>query len=224
MGIFSYTPLKEGKGVREDAPKLRSPFLFFYIFGTRFFALVKLNILYILSCLFIVTIGPATAALTSVLKNYIEEKHVFLFHDYFEAFRENFFKGLGVFAINAVAMYSLYTVYVNYEVVPQFAPLLFPVLFVNLLILIMDFYIYPMMVTYDIPFFALIKNGLIFALIKLVPNVLAVLLFAGIYYVALYMYPVIGIILSVIFLPVLLWMFAIFYNRNYIKKLMEPEK
>jgi len=223
MGFFSYTPLKEGKGVREDELKLRSPFLFFYLFGIKFFAMVKLNLLYIICCLPIITIGPATAALTSVLKTHIEDKHVFLIHDFFEAFKENFFKGVGVFLINAVAAYSLYTVYVNYEAVPQFAPFLFPVLFVNVLIIMMDFYIYPMMVTYDISFPALIKNGLIFALVKLFPNLLAAAVFIGVYYLLLWMYTGIGIILSVVFLPVLMWMFAIFYNRNYIKKYMEPQ-
>jgi len=97
------------------------------------------------------------------------------------------------------------------------------VLFVNVLIIMMDFYIYPMMVTYDISFPALIKNGLIFALVKLFPNLLAAAVFIGVYYLLLWMYTGIGIILSVVFLPVLMWMFAIFYNRNYIKKYMEPQ-
>ena len=222
MGIFSYTPLKEGKGVREDGLNLRSPFLFFYMFGTKIWSIIKLNILYIICCIPIVTIGAATAALTYALKCYINDEHVFLIHDFFRVFKENFFKATGVFAINVLAIFSLYTVYVNYDAIPQFSQFLFPVAFVNILILIMDFYIYPMMVSYELSFFALIKNGFIFALIKLPQNIIAAALVLGVSYLAFGFYPVLGAIAGIIILPAFLWMFAIFYNRNYIKNNLMP--
>ncbi len=217
MGIFSYTPLKEGKGVGQDHLKLRSPFLFLYLFGTKIWSIIKLNLLFVLCCLPVVTIGAAFAGLTYVIKCFINDEHAFIMHDFFKAFKENFFKATGVFAVNALGWFSLYTVYTNCDQIPMLSAYLFPVLFVNVLILIMDFYIFPMMVTYELSFGALIKNGFIFALIKLPQNVIAAaaVIFAG--YTAFYLYPYIGLVLGIIVLPAFLWMFACFYNRNYIK-------
>ncbi len=221
MGIFSYTPLKEGKGVPENGPKLRSPFMFFYLFGIKAWSIIKLNILYVLCCLPIVTIGAATAGLTNVLKCYVNDEHAFILYDFFKGFKENFFKATGIFLINALAIFSLVTVYMNYEAAPQLSQFLFPVFFVNVLIVIMDFYAYPMMVTYELSFGAILKNSFIFALIKLPQNILAAAVFLGAYYFFMYMYPYIGALLGFIVLPSFLWMFAIYYNRNYIKNNME---
>ena len=144
--------------------------------------------------------------------------------DFWQAFRENFFKATGIFIINALVFYSFWLVYANYGKIAAFDPLLIPVTFVAVLFIIMSFYIYPMMVTYDIGFFALIKNGFIFALIKLPQNIIAGAIFIGIYYFAIFRFPIIGVILGVLGLPAIMWMFAIFYNRNYIKNLLEGEE
>lgn len=224
MGIFSYKPLGEGKGVREDEPELRSFFLFFSRFGRKAWQIMKLNILYILCCLPIITIGAATAGFTYVLKCYINDEQAFLLHDFFHAFKENFFKATGMFIINALGMYSFWLVYANYGKIPAFDSFLIPVAFVNCLFIVMSFYVYSMMVTYDIGFFGLIKNGLIFTLGKLFPNIIAGAVFIGVYYFAIFKFTIIGMILSLLGLPAIMWMFAIFYNRNYIKTLLEGDE
>jgi len=158
MGIFSYTPLREGKGVNPDDPKLRGPFRFFYVYGVNFFKILKLNLLYILFCLPVVTIGPATAAMVYVLKCHINEEHVFLFYDFFRTFKENFIKSLGFSLIQAAALFSLWLSYINLGSIPGMNSLLFPLFLANLLIIITGFYFYPLTVTYDLKFQALNFN------------------------------------------------------------------
>ena len=88
MGFFNANFEKEGKGVSKDiqAPRF---ILFFQIIGRRFWDLILLNLLYILFCIPIVTIGPATAAMTKILRNYARQEHAFLWADFIETFKAN---------------------------------------------------------------------------------------------------------------------------------------
>ena len=88
MGLFN-NYLKEGKGVskEQNTPRL---ILFFQIYFRKFWNLISLNLLYIAFCIPIITIGPATAAMTKILRNYAREEHAFLWGDFLETFKKNF--------------------------------------------------------------------------------------------------------------------------------------
>ena len=117
MGLFGSNYERAGSGIAKNAPKKKGFFRFFEIFGRKFWKLFELNLLYFLSflpvigavvlalaissqlgiilaaaclVLFAVIIGPATAAHTKILKNFVMEKPTFLVHDFFKAFRSEF--------------------------------------------------------------------------------------------------------------------------------------
>ena len=100
MGLFGNHYERAGSGIAKNAPKKKGIFRFFEIFGRKFWKLFELNLLYFLSflpvigavalffavdsqlgtilaaaclVLFAVIIGPATAAHTKILKNFIME-------------------------------------------------------------------------------------------------------------------------------------------------------
>ena len=117
MGLFGNHYERAGSGIAKNAPKKKGIFRFFEIFGRKFWKLFELNLLYFLSflpvigavalffavdsqlgtilaaaclVLFAVIIGPATAAHTKILKNFIMEKPTFLAHEFFHTFRTEF--------------------------------------------------------------------------------------------------------------------------------------
>ena len=224
MGIFSYTPLREGKGVNPDDPKLRGLFQFFYVYGVNFFKILKLNLLYILFCLPVVTIGPATAAMVYVLKCHINEEHVFLLYDFFRTFKENFLKSLGFSLIQAVALFSLWLSYINLGSIPGMNNLLFPLFLANLLIIITGFYFYPLTVTYDLKFGAIIKNALIFTIIRFPLNLIAAAVFLGIPFAVAWYIPKLLIVLTIVIIPSLIWYFATFFTNGYISRFLTPDE
>ena len=106
MGIFNdYT--REGKGVSKDPDFRPRIVVFFDVYFRKFWNLVLLNLLYILFCLPIITIAPATAAMTKILRNYAREEHAFLWSDFWDTFKSNFKTSLVVGIINFFAIIIL---------------------------------------------------------------------------------------------------------------------
>lgn len=170
MGIFN-DYMREGKGV-EKGPDFRPKIVvFFDIYFRKFWNLIVLNLLYIAFCIPIVTIGPATAAMTKILRNYAREEHAFIWYDFWETFKKNFWTGLVVGVINSVAVVIIYFDYVIYmqmlsnsQTSSTFTSISLAVLLLIVTtLLFMNYYIYVLMVTFKLKFTQLIKNSFIFA-------------------------------------------------------------
>lgn len=171
FGNFS----KVGKGVKKDEPQKKRFFLFFEIFFRKMFNLVKLNLLFLLFCIPIVTIGPATAAMMKIARYYIEAKPVFLFSDFFDAFKENFKQGivmgflsLAVFLLSFISLrfYYLESIGNNWYLIP-----LAVIGFVSLVALFSSFYTYLLICTVNLKMIAIIKNAVMYAFIGLKSNI-----------------------------------------------------
>ena len=70
--LFDYQ--SSGSGVSKIAPQKKPFFRYWEIFGRKFWKIIELNLLYILFCIPVVTFGPATAALTHVMRKFILER------------------------------------------------------------------------------------------------------------------------------------------------------
>ena len=64
------------------------------VYLRHFWELLRLNLLYIIACIPIITIGPATAAMTKLCRNYYQERHVYIWTDFWKAFKDNFKQGM----------------------------------------------------------------------------------------------------------------------------------
>ena len=106
-GLFNYS--KPGPGVDKNGPKKKRFFYFLELFGRKFWKLLELNLLYLLCCIPVVTIGPATCGLVYILRNFANEKPVFMVSDFFDAFKSNFKQGfvLGLLDIPTSGEYYL---------------------------------------------------------------------------------------------------------------------
>jgi len=67
-----------------------------------------LNLVYLLFCLPIVTIGAATVAAYTVTIKMVDDEEGYIFRDFLKAFKANFPRGTLLWLLNAVAGYALY--------------------------------------------------------------------------------------------------------------------
>ena len=94
LDLFKYG--KAGKGVQKGGPKKKPFFLFWEIFGNKFWKFFQINLIFTLFCLPVVTFGPALAAVTQVMRNFVIGEPIFVFHEFKEAFKKNFKQSIGV--------------------------------------------------------------------------------------------------------------------------------
>ena len=112
FGMYDYE--KAGSGVSKNAPKKKAFFAFFELYFRKFWKLIQLNFITFLFCIPIVTIGPALAGMTKVLRNYTLEKNSFIFHDFWKGFKQNWKQSVPVglldvlFTVSAMAALKVY--------------------------------------------------------------------------------------------------------------------
>ncbi len=127
--------------------------------------------------LFAVTFGWCNVAFTYLMREMVRGNPVFIFSDIKYALKKNwkqgFFVGLADFAILAILLFNIITMQGNSN---TFGGVMY---FANLgiltLYIVMRFYIYLMLITFDIKFGKMLKNALIFVVLGIKRNVLAIL-------------------------------------------------
>lgn len=223
MGLFSANYAKEGPGVDKNAPQKKRFFLFWDIYLRKFWKLVQLNLLYflfyipagvglyyrifggpnLLSLLLIlatvVLLGPATAGLTYVLRNFAREEHAFVWSDFKENFKSNF-KQAAVYGtlFTVVVSLMLTAALFYYRNVGNNAMLYVPLclcLACLLVVSFMNFYMYTMIVTFRLTLRQMVKNAFIFSIIGVFTNILTFLVTGAITAALIWFFP-----LSLIFM------------------------
>lgn len=185
FGLFDYT--KEGPGVRKDAPKKKAFFLFFEIFFRNFFKFVSINLVYVLCSLPIITGGMANAGITHVARNTAREKHSFGVSDFFETIRKNFKQSFLVGIINliitALLGFAIWFYHESYSQTEQTLSLigLGISLSLALIFIIMNFYIYTLMITFSYSTKMLYKNSFKFVFVNFWKNLLCAVILAAVY-------------------------------------------
>lgn len=166
MGLFDYS--KPGKGVDKNAPQKKPFFRFFELFFRKFWKLMGLNVLYLLFCIPIITIGPATAAMCRILKEYVCERPVFLISDFWEHFKKNFKYGVIMELVNVVVIFVLLMSYWFYNAMSEENPLatipLIVIFALAFIWIVMNYYIFTMIPTIDMKLVPIIKNAFKFAM------------------------------------------------------------
>ena len=135
-------------------------------------------VFYGISSLTLLTFGVINVGTAYILRNIAKGEPVFTWSDFIYAIRRNWKQALPFGAIdiliNAILIFNIY------NMVATSASFLGSVMFwANIIIFIayffMRFYIYVQMVTFDLTLFKIIKNSLIFVLIGLKRNVVAMI-------------------------------------------------
>jgi uncharacterized membrane protein YesL len=224
-GLFNYS--KPGPGVDKNGPEKKRFFYFFELFGRKFWKLIELNLLYLLCCIPIVTIGPATCGLVYILRNFANEKPVFMVSDFFDAFKSNFKQGfaLGILDIltSGIVAIALLWYIANQGLSWAMAIPLGLSIVVLVLLMFMRFYTYLCTVTVELPLKHIIKNSFIFAFLGFKHNFCTLFWWAVLIVPLLWYLPLIWALVFVLIGFALIWFIAVFNSYPYIVKyIIEP--
>ncbi|SER65915.1 YesL family protein [Lachnobacterium bovis] len=148
-----------------------------------------LNILWLVTSLPIVTIGPATAALYHVTLNMADDRSVCLTADYFKGFKENFKKGtalgLVLTGLGIILGIDGY-VFLRMKFVNPIWTLGFAAFIpISVLFLVVCIYAFPLQAMFDNTLKALLKNALLIGIRYLFCTISLVIIHVSIFYIAI---------------------------------------
>lgn len=182
MGLF-YNNNVSGKGIAKNGPKKKPFFRFWELFANKFWTFFRLNLIYILFCLPIVTIGPATAALTAMMRNIYLERPQFIWYDFVSYFKKNFKQAFFVGILDLIAIAVSVITFVQYskqtEMETSMQVLYLLSIAAQVMFLMMNFYIYPQIVALDLGLGGIIKNSVILIFVNLPAELIVLALIMG---------------------------------------------
>lgn len=224
-GIAKNAPKKKGAALffdilgRKFWKLLALNFIYMLFFTPLLFILISVTVFknsyeafriafIILLLVFAVFIGPATAGMTKVIKAFVIEKHTFIWRDFWGAFKENFKNAAIIGFVDCVIFASAFS---SLQVYPAMAiqtgskimyvPMVIAFsLFI--VILIMNYYIFPMMIATTLSLKNLLKNSFALAFVALKQNFL-------IFIISLLILALMGVLLFFVF-PVFMLLLPFF--------------
>lgn len=250
LGLGNYS--KPGPGVSKDEPQKHSFFVFFELYFSKFWKLCEINMLYFICCIpffiplilsgiyqstntvlyylsFVPLIGIAaiTSGLTFILRNFARREHAFLWMDFKDTIKKNWQQSLAVGAVDLI-VFSLMIFSISFYHSQLAAnswymiPLAFCFIF-TLIFTFMQFYLFTMLITFDLKVKQLFKNAFIFSFAGLGHN-LIITLFCGILVLIIYLFwPISFVLIPFIFISTFGFIIA-FNVWPTIKKFMIPEE
>ncbi|MDY4413852.1 MAG: DUF624 domain-containing protein [Ruminococcus sp.] len=168
------------------------------LFAFTFFAYVNnKNIALILGgimiAVFLVLWGPATSGVFKIMKNFAQDKHSFIMSDFTQTFKSNFKNAC---IIGVVDILLLSSIIAGMWVYPALAEqtgskIMYVFLAVSLSVgvtfIMMNFYMFPMLVSTDLSLKNIFKNSFALMFVELKRNVLTLLIIGGIVAVMLFL-------------------------------------
>ena len=173
--------------------------------------------------------GAARGALSYVRNNFVNDRHSWIWSDFWEHLKKNFIQGTVVFVIDMVALvlFSVSIYFYSYCMPQKYLSLaLRSVVFaVFLVFLMMHMYMYPIMAVFKLKVKDIYRNSLLLVMARLPWNFLAFAVSGGVLAAFVYASLVsgIGIILMLLIGFVLIAYTQMFMTNNVVKKyLLEP--
>lgn len=189
MGLF-YNNDVAGAGVSKNAPRKKPFFRYWELFGNKFWTFFKINLIYFLFCIPIVTFGPATAAMTALMRNIYLEEPQFIFHEFWKQFKKNFKQSfiIGMLDVFVFGLSILTFLYFSAQSEPDMTMRVVHALAIaaQVMFLMMNFYIYPQIVALNLGMRGIVKNSVILVFVNLWGELITLALFAA--YAALVMF------------------------------------
>lgn len=94
MAFFGPDYTREGPGIDPNAPPKTGLAYFSDNLVREFWGIWTLNLLFILACIPVITIGPAIIAMFRVLISMVRDQNVYVKDDFIKAFKDNFILGI----------------------------------------------------------------------------------------------------------------------------------
>lgn len=218
MSFFNMRYDRPGPGVSKDEKPKSAPGRFLEIYTRKFWYLVRLNLLYAVFCILfciplvfavsahivgswlfylctlpIIFTGPFTAGFVYELRDFARERPSFIWGDFKDAARQNWKQALAASAIAVVGfdclgvLLQFYSALLGTQRIAYF--LLAFLCFGGLLFLFMQYYVFLIIVTFEMRLKDVYRNALIFAFAGIGRNVLVTVLSAVILFVTCILVP-----------------------------------
>lgn len=172
-GFFNYS--KPGPGISKDAPEKRTFIVFFETWFRNIWKLMPSGWIYFLMNLLLIPSGLGSAGLTHIARNMARDKHSFGISDFFETIKKNWKQAL-VMGILNVLVTSLVLVsgvlyYFNFTgwLGMLGTGVMLSVFFV---ISVMKYYVWLIIITFNMPIKKIIKNAFYFVFINMKNNLI----------------------------------------------------
>ncbi len=170
---------------------------------------------------------PCSSGYYYVLRNFVREEHAWVASDMFEHTRLNFFSSLASYLINVI---FVTVALVNITVFPDFlasmginlSSILIVAVFAFFVVFyaMMQPYIWTLTVTFDLSFANVYRNSFILSVLKLPRNLGSLVLRAGLFVLAYFVHPLLGIVLSAVALTSIIGLIAQFMAYPVVDKFM----
>jgi len=185
--------MKEGRGISKDAPKKQGIALFAEILLREWWEMVKLNLLFVLASLPLVTIPASLAAMASISVALVEDRNIYLARDFLAAFRRHLAAATvagvvlgGTIALGAYAVVS-YAAFANEDL--MFAAPLAITLGATAFLCIFACHFLVLMVMRDLSYLQLVRLAALASLARPMPAIGALGLVAVLWLVHILFYP-----------------------------------
>ena len=135
-------------------------------------------VLAVLYLIFVLTFGLWNAGLTYLMRELVNGRPVFIFSDMKHAIKKNFKQALGFGVLDALLITILFVDFGYLSNLPYdfFGDFMYvAIIAISIIYFIMRFYLYLMLVTFDMKLGKLFKNALIFVALGIKRNLLAIL-------------------------------------------------
>jgi len=148
---WSSVRYKDHPDFEADSPKRRGVRLFFELYFSSFTKLVLISLLFTLMCLPVVTIPASVCGMTNVVLRISRDQYIFVWSDYWQAFKRCFKKSLlyGLIYAGVLALILL-SYYVYLPMLDSSALAVVPLallIAVSVLFIMMNFYSFLLIVT-----------------------------------------------------------------------------
>lgn len=232
FGLFNFE--KEGPGIPKDAPQKKKFVVFLEMLKTNFWKFIPISVFYCLLSLPLVTSGLANAGITNVARNTARDKHSFGISDFFDTIKKNRKQSLVAGIINllvlGISLFSALFYRASYAKNSSFIWLLgfSVVLSFNVVFAFARYYIWTMIITFDLKLKDIYKNSFKLAVANIWRNFLVAILLLityAIYLILLHFLPyrivwIIVIFLAMCTLPTYRFLMIQFVAFPAIKKYM----
>ena len=161
-----YEPKKNNPGIDRNAPKKKGFARYMETLWREFFPLLKLNLLFLISCIPIVTIPAAITGLSRITVTMVRDRNYFMLSDYWDAFKRDFWRSLvaGLVSVILLAVFGLST-WFYYSLAQTIGKLMlaFAGVSLGLLITVMgaSMHFFPMLAMVELPTTKLMLNSVL---------------------------------------------------------------
>ena len=180
----------------------------------------------ILVCIPVLTVGPAQAGFTYVLRNFASEEHAFLWEDFKEQAFSNAKQSIlicliDLFVVLIVGMDINFYLRIDKNIFLTAITIFVIMSFI--LYLMMHMYIYPMMITFRLSIKQIYKNAFIFSIIKFFPNLGIFSLCFILTGLPLLLFPTVGVLFFFLITMSMIGLITNFYVYPILKKYMKDK-